>query len=204
MANQRTVYLSAGHSNVPGRDRGAAGNGYIEGVEAVRIRNQVAKNLRQIYNMTSVVDPDDSILSQTIAWFKNKTTKDCLVIDIHFNSATPTATGTETFVPDDASLTELQLAYCLSHSAHDRMKIPKRGNFKTWKGVKPESESQHKKLGFMRLTGENALIEVCFISNPNDMKAYEREFENYCRDLAYIIYKFSVNEQNEIINKIAA
>ncbi len=37
----RRLAASAGHSNVPGQDQGAADNGTIEGVETVRIRNRV-------------------------------------------------------------------------------------------------------------------------------------------------------------------
>ena len=40
------ILISAGHTNVPGKDRGAAGNGFIEGDEAVKIRDQVASILR--------------------------------------------------------------------------------------------------------------------------------------------------------------
>lgn len=197
----RAIYLSAGHSNVQGRDQGAIGNGYIEGHETVRIRNRVSTILRQTYGVKAVVDNDNSILSETIKFFQNLVGKNSLLVEWHFNAATPKATGTETFVPDDCSKTELQLAECFSHSAHVRFNIPKRGMCFGYSGVKPESESARKKLGWMRLLGENILPEVCFISNKFDMTAYERNFEDYCQDCALILYKFSKNQESEILSK---
>ena len=202
----RAIYLSAGHSNVATdtfgrpRDRGASGNGYIEGVEATKIRRRVAEILRTNYRVNAVVDPDDSVLSQTLAFFRNKTTNRCIVVDIHFNAATPRATGTETLVESNPTQFEMDLAFCLSDVAHKRLNIPKRGNFRGRLGVKSEAESHHGRLGWMRLTGENALIEVCFISNKTDMEAYEREFDNYCSDLAFVLYKFAKDEQRDILN----
>ena len=51
----RSVFLSAGHSNRPGRDRGAAGNGYIEGELAVEFRN-ILKNELEILGKEHGVD----------------------------------------------------------------------------------------------------------------------------------------------------
>jgi N-acetylmuramoyl-L-alanine amidase len=196
----RTIYLSAGHSTVAGRDRGAAGNGFIEGVEAAKIRTRVVQILKQKYNVKAIVDPDDSILSQTLAFFRNLTTNRCIVVDIHFNAAGPTATGTETLVESNPTQFELDLAFVLSKIAHNRLGIPRRGNFRQRAGVKSEAESHHGRLGWMRLTGENALIEVCFISNANDMASYQRNFEAYCSDLAFVLYKFAKDEQQDLLN----
>lgn len=41
----RTVFISAGHSNQPGRDRGAYGNGYNEGDLTAEFRNLVITEL---------------------------------------------------------------------------------------------------------------------------------------------------------------
>ena len=203
MSTVRTSFISAGHSTVPGRDRGAVGNGLIEGVEAARIRTRVVQILRSWFGKIAIVDVDDSILSQTIAFFRNKTTSNCIVLDIHFNAAADArATGTETFVPSDATSFELDLAFCLSHVAHTTLGLRKRGNFRGRAGVKSEAESHHGRLGFMRLTGENVLIEVGFISNPNDVKAYQENFERYCQDIALVLYKFAVGEQRDILDKI--
>ena len=198
----RKVFISAGHSNVPGRDRGAVGSGFIEGVETVNIKNRVATILQQKYGVKPIVDKDNSILSETINYFKNLLDSKAIVVDWHFNAATPQATGTETLVPSDATQFEIDLAFCLSHAAHINFRITKRGNFKGKAGVKSEAESHHGRLGWMRLTGENVLPEVCFITNPKEMNSYVQNFEKYCQDCALILYKFSMNQQNELLEKI--
>jgi N-acetylmuramoyl-L-alanine amidase len=198
----RTIFLSAGHSTVAGRDRGAAGNGFIEGVEAAKIRKRVSEILRQKYNCKTVVDPDDSILSQTLAFFRSMTTNRCIVVDIHFNAASPTATGTETLVDNNPTQFELDLAFALSHASAKTLGINKRGNFMGRAGVKSERESHHGSLGWMRLTGENALIEVCFISNKSDMDKYTANFETYCQNIAIVLYHFAMDTQREVLNRI--
>ena len=198
----RKIYLSSGHSNVTGRDMGAVGNGYIEGVETVKIKNRVATILQQKYGVKAIVDKDNSILSETINYLRYLVDPKSILVDWHFNAATPKATGTETLVPSEATQSELDLAFCLSHAVHVDFNIPKRGNFKGKAGVKSEAESHHGRLGWMRLSGENVLPEVCFITNPNDMKQYALNFESYCENCALILYMFSEGRQSEVLNLI--
>lgn len=198
----RTIFISAGHSDKLGRDRGAVGNGYIEGVETVKVRKRIVEILKNKYNCKVVIDVDDSIFSQTLAYFRNKVCKESLLIDIHFNAATPQATGTESFVPREPTQIELELAYALSHVASVNFNVNKRGSFKSFSGVKNEIESHHKKLSWMTLQGHNVLLELCFITNARDMSSYIKNFENYCQDVALILFKFATNKEKEILNKI--
>jgi LysM repeat protein len=191
----RKIFLSAGHSNTPGRDRGAVGNGYIEGELTVELRNLLVKELKKL-NITPIVDPDDSIFSQTINFFKNLVSPSCIVIDIHWNAASPAATGTETLIPANPSKFETELANEISKCISDTLGIPLRGNFNGKRGVKTEAQSHHGRLGWMRLNGENILMEVCFISNRNDMASYQMHKEKLAKELAYIIYKYSMDNQN--------
>ena len=57
--------------------------------------------------------------------------------------------------------------------------------------VKLESESQHKSLGFMRLKGENILIEMCFITNANDMASYQANKVQLAESLADVLIKYA-------------
>lgn len=198
----RKIYLSSGHSNVQGRDQGAVGNGFIEGVETVKIKNRVAQILLQTYGIKAIVDKDNSILSETINYLRYLVDSKSILVDWHFNAATPQATGTETLVPSTASQFELDLAFALSHAAHVDFGIKKRGNFKGKVGVKSEAESHHGKLGWMRLSGENVLPEVCFISNSNDMTKYSENFESYCQNCALILYHFSNETQSQVLELI--
>jgi len=168
----RKVFISAGHSNTRGRDRGASGNGFIEGELTVEYRNLLTAELNKL-GIKPVVDADNSILAETIRFFQNLTTSTCIVIDIHWNAASATATGTETLIPAQNTEFERTLAKAMSDDVTRILGIPLRGNHAGLRGVKTELESHHGRLGWMRLTGENILLEICFISNPNDMAKYQ-------------------------------
>jgi N-acetylmuramoyl-L-alanine amidase len=182
----RKIFISAGHSNKPGRDRGASGNGFIEGNLAAELRSLIVVELQE-QGINPIVDNDDSILSETINLFKNKTSPNSIVVDIHFNAGPPTATGTETLIPSDNTLFERQLAEKISDIIHKRLGIRKRGNYNGHLGVKTEAESHHGRLGWMRLTGENILLEVCFITNKNDIESYNRNKIELAKDIANVL-----------------
>jgi N-acetylmuramoyl-L-alanine amidase len=87
------ILLSAGHTNNPHSDQGAVGNGYIEGVEAVKVRDAVASLLRD-RGLTVIEDGADGVsdpLKKAIALAKTADT----AIEFHFNAGPPTATGVE-------------------------------------------------------------------------------------------------------------
>ena len=198
----RKVFNSAGHSNVPGRDRGAAGNGFIEGTETARIVQRVDFYLRKMYGLEVESCFGDTVLADVLKKWKDKTDANSLASEWHFNSAGPTVRGTETFVPDNATVLECQLAFCLSHVAHVVFGTPKRGTYKNYSGVRPESESARRKLGWMTLSGVNVLPEVEFISSAPGMKSYNENFERYCEGCAVVIYHFALVRENELLEKI--
>lgn len=167
----RQIFISAGHSNTKGRDRGAVSNGYVEGDLTVQLRSLIVEELNSM-GLKPIVDSDDSILSQTINFFRSKVSPSCIVLDIHFNAGPPNAKGTETLIPKNSSSFERELAYQLSKDVSDTLGIPMRGNLNGFPGVKTELQSHHGSLGWMRLTGENVLMEVCFITNTQEMFNY--------------------------------
>jgi N-acetylmuramoyl-L-alanine amidase len=186
----RKVFISAGHSNKAGRDRGASGNGFIEGDLTVEYRNLLTSALKR-KGITPITDADDSVLSQTLNFFRNKTTRDCIVIDIHWNAAGSQATGTETLIPSENTEFERLLAKAMSDDISRILGIPLRGNHRGLRGVKTEAESHHGRLGWMRLTGENILLEICFISNKNDMDKYQANKEKLAEAHAETIARFA-------------
>lgn len=192
----RQIYISAGHSTRQGRDRGAVGNGFIEGVEAANFRRLLVQELRAL-GKVPIVDVDDSILSETLAFFRNRTTNNCIVLDIHFNSGPASATGTETLIPSENTEFERNLAKALSDTMSKVLAIPLRGNYKGLSGVRTELESHHGRLGWMRLTGENVLIEICFISNPNDMRRYQENKHKLAKEIAKVLFKFAGGESEQ-------
>ena len=181
----RKIFISAGHSNTKGKDRGAIGNGYIEGDLTVEFRNLLVSELKKL-GVKAIVDKDDSISSQTLNFFRNLTTNTCIVLDIHWNAANASATGTETLIPSQNTDFERRLAAKLSEVVANRLKIPLRGRHAGFSGVKTEAESHHGRLGWMRLTGENVLMEICFISNPNDMRSYQENKVQLASDIANV------------------
>lgn len=192
----RRILISAGHSNIKGRDRGAVGNGYIEGDLAVEFRRLLIKEMRK-YDLDVYTDLDDSVLTETIQNFKLNVSSDTISIDIHWNAATPTATGTEVFIPDSNSATERQLAKDIADLISRTLDIPLRGNYKGFKGVKTESDSHHRRLGFMRLNGDTVLIEMCFISNKKDMEKYQTNKHQLAKDMAILLCEYSSRESND-------
>jgi N-acetylmuramoyl-L-alanine amidase len=185
----RKLFISAGHSSKKGKsingkpiDNGAVGNGYIEGELTVELRDLLCKYLK-LLGVKPIVDDNDSILSQTINTFRNLTNSNSVLIDLHWNSFNSKSTGVETLIPENPTDFERSLAEKISKTIGSTLGIPLRGK----KGVKLESESQHKRLGWMRLAGENILIEVCFISNPNDMASYQKNKEILAQRLAVVI-----------------
>lgn len=186
----RKIFISAGHSNVPGRDRGASSGTYIEGELAVGLRDKVANELKKM-GVTPVMDNNRNILAESITFFKNLVSKDAIVLDIHWNSGPATATGTEVLIPSENTSMERNLAKSLADVISKTLNIPLRGEHKGLKGVKTEADSHHGRLGWMRLTGENVLIETCFISNPTEMKKYLDNADVLAKNIADVLYEYA-------------
>lgn len=177
----RPIFISAGHSSKLGRDNGATGNGYVEGVLAVELRDLIVAEFKRL-GVKPIVDDNDSILSQTIAFFKNLTTDCAILFEIHWNAASPQATGTEVFIPTIHSKFEKDLATEISKVTASTLSIKNRG-------VKTEDMSARKTLGWMRLKGENILLEVCFISNPTDIQSYQNNKKELAKKIADVLFK---------------
>lgn len=177
------ICISAGHSNNPKRDRGASGNGYIEGELAVLMRDKLITNINRL-GYRVLADGDDTILSESLQFFKGKVTNKSIVIDIHFNSASPQAKGTETLIPTNFTQTELDLAFNTSKIINEVCGFQLRGFTANKQGVRTEAESHHGKLGWMRLVGYTILLEVCFISNKDEMKVFIDKIDILCERLA--------------------
>jgi len=57
------------------------------------------------------------------------------------------------------------------------------------RGIKKEGQTPRKRLGVMRESGAVCLLEVCFITNPGDMKAYDATRDAIAKDLADVLVK---------------
>lgn len=179
----RRIAISAGHSNVPGKDRGAVGCGLIEGDETVKIRNRVKYHLERLGSKVSV-DPDNNVTWQAVALFKKYFSDKDVVIDIHLNAAgSEKATGCEVVIPDKYTDFEYTVANELSTAISSSLKIRNRG-------VKVESQTARKKLLWMTIPAENLLIECFFITNPDDVASYTLYFDSMCKSIAEVLFKY--------------
>lgn len=179
----RRIAISAGHSNVVGQDQGACGNGLIEGVETIKIRNQIKRYLG-LFNIPVSIDPDWSMTGATVKLFRQWFYGKDIVIDIHINAASSiSATGTEVIVPNDCSDFEHSLAAELSKEISERLEIRDRG-------VKREYQSARKKLLWMTIPAETVLIECFFITNKYDVEKYERNFNSMCEGIANVLFTY--------------
>jgi N-acetylmuramoyl-L-alanine amidase len=173
------IFLTAGHHN---KDSGAISNGYFEAKETIRVRNRVSELFRA--KCVEVWNEDDNWTLQKVINEITKLSKPTdIICDIHFNAGSATATGSECFVPDDAIKSELLLAA-------DLCKVSEIIGIRN-RGVKREKDSQHKRLGMMRPSGINVLLEFGFISNNSDMKLYKEHFESACQYFCETLFKHS-------------
>jgi len=177
---KRIVWLSAGHSNMKSKDRGAIYKSYTdrypgsqitEGDLTVGLRIRIMKFMTDAGFANQIrSDVDSNVTAETYKEWEKLVAPGDLMLDIHFNSAvTDKATGTEVITPDTPSKVEWALAKRLAQATHDTLQIPLRGSNA---GAKTEKESNRGRLLMMRLRCEAILWEVCFPNNPDEQRKF--------------------------------
>ena len=171
------IFLFAGHSNA---DPGATGvRGRTEAVETIALREAVRRHFTAAYKV--MIDDNRDSLSTVLA--KAVTGSGSVVLDLHFNaSASSDATGVEVLVGDDAQANDLALA-------RDVLDVVVKATGLRSRGIKREGETPRKRLGVMRESGAVCLLEVCFISNPSDMAAYDAAIDTIAQNLALVLMR---------------
>ena len=173
----RKIIISAGHG---GNDPGAVANGYTERDLAIEFRELLVKELL-LLGVKPLTDDNKNALKQTLAWLVGKYSSKDILLDIHWNAASSKARGTEVIVPDNASIFE-------NNFAKNILNVFISNGFVN-RGVKPESQTARKRLGWMRPPAENILIEMGFITNLLDINLYQNLKYKLAKELAFIIYK---------------
>ena len=173
LAQTKSLFISAGHSD---SDPGAVGNGHTEADIVLGFRDMVADELRD-----KVVFAKDGERGQNLPLrdaVKQASTHD-VAIEFHCNSfSRPSATGVETLShPDD-----YPLGRALCQAISDTLGIANRG-------AKGEASGQHSRLAFVS-TGGGIIVELFFISNPDDVAAYYR----HKRALAQAVARVLIDE----------
>lgn len=187
------IFSSAGHCNArnhPNRDSGAVGvGGRWEADETVKVRDRVNAILRS-RGYSVIEDGPTESLRQYLARIKPGPAS--VVVEFHFDaSANPKASGCSVLVGDDSSKNSQNMARELGQAISTSLGIRLRDGG-DGDGILFEKESHRGRLGLMREAGTVALVEVCFISNPDDMAAYDdlSKFEAMCQGVANVIGKY--------------
>lgn len=158
---RKMVFVNAGHR---GPKTGAVGF-LDEGTEAIFLRTHICRRLKELGHV-SIKDDDKAVLSSVVKNINSMCDPDDICIDIHFNAASVSATGTECFVRKGARVVEKDLAIDICDKISSLLRIKNRG-------VKTDDQGQHSRLAMCSDIKCNAvLIEVCFITNETDVKRY--------------------------------
>lgn len=176
------IFISAGHNPKGIKiDPGAVGNGFREADLAVEFRNLVIDELLK-QRVPYVSDQDDERLAQYLE--RIKTGKASVVLEFHFDASDkPTATGTTALVGSDADRLDNAFAKELVNATSSILGIKNRG-------VINESQSHRGRLALMREQGIVCLLELCFISNLNDVKSYRLNKEKLAVKIAEIVIRY--------------
>lgn len=173
------VFPSAGHHD---KDPGAIANGYKEAELTKELRNLITDEFKKA-NHSFITDYD----WETNRQYQNriKPGPNSVVLDIHFNAVSnKNISGTEAFISSKANVHSEGFASDLVHVTSYLLKIPNRG-------VKRENESQHNRIGILNTkAGIACLYEVCFMSNPDDMKKYQDNKVQLAKAIADISMKY--------------
>lgn len=182
--------ISSGHGKIVG---GAVG--FInERAEAVKVVDRVYAILTNSYNgrgyryHESTAQNQSQNLANIVNYHNSKDRE--LDVSVHFNSASASATGTECLYYDAKSLSTK-----MSAAMAKALDIPDRG------------PKERKELYFLRNTTKTAiLLEVCFVSNKDDVAKYKANFERLCQAIAktiadYLGYKKEATTPSPDSNK---
>lgn len=174
--SDKLILVSAGHG---ANDPGAVGNGFVEAKEALKIRDEVARILRG--KGCSVLEDGADGVNEPLKKALVLASRADTAVEFHFNAASnPKATGIEVL----AKPKYRKLAQDIAKAISGTLKLSLRGgDF----GYKADNSGQHHRLAFCERGG--LIVEVCFISNPSDMKAYSDNFDAMCGAIADVLAK---------------
>jgi N-acetylmuramoyl-L-alanine amidase len=176
------IFNLAGHNpNGLNPDPGAIGNGYHEADLTVEFRNLVTAMLRA-KGLEVITDKDDERLAECLK--RIKTGNGSVVLEFHFDAAvSSSATGTTVLIGNDADRLDKAFAKELVEACANTLSIKNRG-------VKTEAESHRGSLGLMREQGTVALLEICFISNPDDLLKYRQNKFTLAHNISEILERY--------------
>ena len=170
MTQTKSLFISAGHSFT---DPGAYGNGVSEADIVLEFRDLVADALRGHVVFTKDGDREENLpLAEAVAMAR---TRD-VAVEFHCNAFSDAgATGVETLsAPQGVALgVELGEAVAVTLGI-------------TFRGAKGEDAGPHSRLAFVG-QGGGVILELFFITNPDDLQAYRTHKFDLSRVVADVL-----------------
>lgn len=177
------IFLSSGHnsqSTTIKQDPGAVANGYKEGDLTIEFKNLVAAELTAL-GAKFITDSEEEALRDYVS--RIKTGEGSVVLEYHFDAASPAASGTVALVEVDANQHDRNFAKELVDSTALILGIPNRG-------IRSEADTRHKRLALMTETGIVCLLELGFITNANDIAKYHANKTRLAKAHADLLVKY--------------
>lgn len=180
-----TAFISAGHNSKSvtiKKDPGAVNKqGIKEGDLTIEFRDLVLREL-DLLGIKYISDTDEENLAAYLNRIQTGTGS--VVVEYHFDANDkPEPTGCTGLVEGEADRLDKAFAKELTDSTASIFGIKNRG-------VISEAESHRGRLGLMREDGIICLVELCFISNPDDLARYNLKKRELAKAHALIIQKY--------------
>jgi len=152
------IFISAGHG---GNDSGAVVNDFREAKIVYSVASKLVALLVRKKKKAKFVGKTTATAA-TIAQMKTeKWTLNDLLIDIHANAASSaSASGVEVWISDEKMR---PIAEKICGSIAEKLAMKNRG-------VKKDSDNRHGSLGILRTGCPAVLVELGFMTNPEDME----------------------------------
>lgn len=177
------IFISAGHnskSKTIKQDPGATANGLKEGDLTIEFRDLVKREL-DLLGARYISDSEEENLSMYLK--RIQTGNGSVVVEYHFDAAAPTATGCTALVEEEADRLDRAFAKELVDTTASILGIRNRGTIS-------EADSHRGRLGLMREDGIICLLELGFITNPEDIQRYNLKKVELAKAHAAIIVKY--------------
>lgn len=173
-----TIFPSAGHHL---NDPGATYHGYTESGLMIRFRDKVIAYLLKL-GYKVIPDRDHETNSQYQSRIKPGVGS--VLVDYHANAVLDQkASGSESFVADNANAQSVEMATQLNEATCSILRISNRG-------VKKPSQSARGKIGILSKPGIVVLHELFFISNKSDLDKFLAKMDELAYAHALILGKF--------------
>lgn len=180
-----TAFISAGHNSKSitiKKDPGAVNKqGVKEGDLTIEFRDLVLREL-DLLGVKYITDTNEESLAMYLSRIQTGTGS--VVVEYHFDSAeSDKATGSTGLIEGEADRLDRAFAKELTDNTASILGIKNRG-------VISEAESHRGRLGLMREDGLICLVEICFISNPDDLARYNLKKKELAKAHALIIHRY--------------